>query len=166
MALTKIEEAIPKEIKMIKNNSSEPIELDWSPELVINLLDPEQFHEHYQKLAPIREEQEQRLEQLNTQLCQYCLILCDFQYCNKCDLIYNPPSCMIYTIPEEELISSCASELKSVFNPNSNFDNDNNENNSFSSMQYDNKNINNSDSNSNPEIYIVLLDLSKEQELK
>ncbi|KAG9295504.1 hypothetical protein G9A89_013533 [Geosiphon pyriformis] len=39
--------------------------LDWDAEPIINLLDPEQFHKHYQELAPTREEQEQWLEQLN-----------------------------------------------------------------------------------------------------
>ncbi|KAG9302615.1 hypothetical protein G9A89_007319 [Geosiphon pyriformis] len=63
-----------------------------------------------------------------------------------CNLIYNLPICIIYTIPEEEKpINSCASKLESVFNPNSNFNNDNNK---------------------NTEIYIVLSDFSKEQELK
>ncbi|KAG9303474.1 hypothetical protein G9A89_013801 [Geosiphon pyriformis] len=84
----------------------------------------------------------------------------------SCNLIYNLPSCMIYTIPEEEPISSCALELESVFNPNLNSNNDDNENTDSSSVQYNNKNINNSDSNSNPKIYIALPDLSKKQELK
>ncbi|KAG9295662.1 hypothetical protein G9A89_002980 [Geosiphon pyriformis] len=78
MALAKIEEAMPEEIKTIKDNPPEPLKLDWDAEPIINLLDLEQFHEHYQELAPTREEQEQQLEQLNTQLCQYCLISCDF----------------------------------------------------------------------------------------
>ncbi|KAG9289682.1 hypothetical protein G9A89_014417 [Geosiphon pyriformis] len=78
IALTKIEEASLEEIKMIKDNLSEPLELDWDTEPIINLLDPEQFHEHYQELAPTREEQEQWLEQLNARLCQHCLISCDF----------------------------------------------------------------------------------------
>ncbi|KAG9285852.1 hypothetical protein G9A89_013277 [Geosiphon pyriformis] len=43
--------------------------IEGDPEPVINFLDPKQFHEHYQELAPTREEQEQHLEQLNTQLC-------------------------------------------------------------------------------------------------
>ncbi|KAG9285378.1 hypothetical protein G9A89_010853 [Geosiphon pyriformis] len=83
-----------------------------------------------------------------------------------CDLIYNPPPHMIYTISEKEPISSCALELESVFNSDSNFDNDNNKNTSFSSTQYGNKNINDSDSDLNPEIYIMLSDLSKKQKLK
>ncbi|KAG9301039.1 hypothetical protein G9A89_015775 [Geosiphon pyriformis] len=58
-SLAKIKGASPEEIRMIKNNLPEPIELDWNPEPVINLLDPEQFHKHYQELAPTREEQEQ-----------------------------------------------------------------------------------------------------------
>ncbi|KAG9299556.1 hypothetical protein G9A89_020727 [Geosiphon pyriformis] len=147
---------------MIKNNPPEPIELDWNPEPVINLLDLKQFYKHYQKLAPMREEQKQCLEEINTRLCDHCLIPC-----NECDLIYNPPPCMIYTIPEEdEPISHCTLELESVFNPDSNSDNDDNKNNNSSSTQYDNKNINDSDSDSNPKIYIAFPNLSKEQELK
>ncbi|KAG9289717.1 hypothetical protein G9A89_014452 [Geosiphon pyriformis] len=57
--LSLIERASPEEIKTIKDNPSEPIELDWDPKPVINLLDPEQFHKHYQELAPTREEQKQ-----------------------------------------------------------------------------------------------------------
>ncbi|KAG9301103.1 hypothetical protein G9A89_012486 [Geosiphon pyriformis] len=150
MVLVKIEEVTPEEIKTIKNNLSEPIKLDWNPE----------------PLASTREEQKQRLKQLNTQLCQHCLIPYDFQYCNECDLIYNSPLCMIYTISEEEPISSCIIESESVFNPDSNFDNDNDENTCFSSAQYSNENINNLNSDFNLKIYIALPDLSKEQELK
>ncbi|KAG9291633.1 hypothetical protein G9A89_022052 [Geosiphon pyriformis] len=90
---------------------------------------------------------------------------------SDCNFIYNLPSHMIYTIPEEkEPISSCASESESIFNPNSNSDNDDNKNTSSSSIQYGNNNDNNSNSdlNSDPdyEQYIALLDLAKEQELK
>ncbi|KAG9301559.1 hypothetical protein G9A89_004830 [Geosiphon pyriformis] len=74
---------------------------------------------------------------------------------------------MIYTILEEKgPISSCTSELESIFNSNSNSDNDDNKNNSFSSAQNSNKNNNNLNSDSNPETYITLPDLTKEQELK
>ncbi|KAG9290736.1 hypothetical protein G9A89_011699 [Geosiphon pyriformis] len=66
MALAKIEGATPEEIKTIKNNPPELIELNWNSEPVINLIDPKQFHEHYQELTPTREEQKQCLEQLNT----------------------------------------------------------------------------------------------------
>ncbi|KAG9303256.1 hypothetical protein G9A89_013582 [Geosiphon pyriformis] len=133
MAIAKIEGASPEEIREIKNNLPESIELDWDPESVINFLDPEQFYEHYQELAPTRKEQEQCLEQLNTRLCQHCLIPYDFQYCNECDLIYNLPSYMIYTIPKEKKpINSCRSELESLFNPNLNSNNNNNENNGSS----------------------------------
>ncbi|KAG9306372.1 hypothetical protein G9A89_018255 [Geosiphon pyriformis] len=167
MAIAKIERATPEEIKEIKNNPSEPIELDWDPEPIINLLDPEQFHEHYQELAPTRKKQEQCLEEINTKLCDYCLIPCDFQYCDECNFIYNPPSCMIYTIPEKkEPINSCASELELVYNPNSNPNNNDDENTSSSSVQCNNKNINNSDSDPNYKQYIALPNLSKEQELK
>ncbi|KAG9303533.1 hypothetical protein G9A89_018429 [Geosiphon pyriformis] len=104
--------------------------LDGYPEPVINLLNPEQFHEHYQELAPTREEQKQCLKEINTRLCDHCLILCNFQYCNECDFIYNPPSYMIYTIPKEDKpINSYAVELKSTFNSDLNSDNNDNKNN-------------------------------------
>ncbi|KAG9293082.1 hypothetical protein G9A89_016444 [Geosiphon pyriformis] len=106
----------PKEIKMIKDNPLESLELDWDAEPIINLLDPEQFHKHYQELAPTREKQKQQLEQLNARLCQHCLISCNFQYCDD----------------------RCASESESIFNPNLNSDNDNNENtNSNSDLNYE-----------------------------
>ncbi|KAG9301284.1 hypothetical protein G9A89_012667 [Geosiphon pyriformis] len=112
------------------------------------------------KNNPPKEEQEQWLEEINTKLC-------DFQYCNECDLIYNLPICMIYTIPnEKEPISSCTSKLESTFNLDSNSNNNDNENNDSSSVQYDNKKYSNSDSDLNSEKYITLPDLTKEQELK
>ncbi|KAG9286278.1 hypothetical protein G9A89_014264 [Geosiphon pyriformis] len=170
MTLAKIEGATPEEIKMIKDNLSELLELDWDTEPIINLLDPEQFHEHYQKLALTRKKQEQQLEQLNARLCQHCLIPCDFQYCEECDLIYNPPSHMIYTIPEEEEpISSCVLESELPVNQDSNSDN-NDDNNGSSSIQNGNDNDSDSNSDTNSELnyeqYIALPDLSKEQELK
>ncbi|KAG9294413.1 hypothetical protein G9A89_001918 [Geosiphon pyriformis] len=170
MELAKIEGAMPEEIKMIKDNPPVLLELDRDAEPIINLLDLEQFHEYYQKLAPTREEQEQWLEQLNTRLCQHCLIPCDFQYCNECDLIYNPPPRMIYMILEEEKpISSCASESELPINRDSNSDNDDN-NNGSSSIQNGNDDENDSDSDSKPDLnykqYIALSDLSKKQELK
>ncbi|KAG9303770.1 hypothetical protein G9A89_018667 [Geosiphon pyriformis] len=167
MVFAKIQGASPKKIKKVKNNLPELLELDWDEEPVINLLEPEEFHEHYQTLASTREKQEQCLAQINTRLCDHCLIPCNFQYCNKCNLIYNPLPSMIYTIPEKkELISSCALKSESIFNSDSNSDNEDDENTSSSSAQYGNENINDSDSNLNPKIYIVLSDLSKEQELK
>ncbi|KAG9289624.1 hypothetical protein G9A89_014359 [Geosiphon pyriformis] len=51
MAMAKIKKVSPEKIREIKNNLPETIELDWDPKPVINLLDPEQFYEHYQKLA-------------------------------------------------------------------------------------------------------------------
>ncbi|KAG9291009.1 hypothetical protein G9A89_012881 [Geosiphon pyriformis] len=170
MAITKIESALPEEIKTIKNNLSEPIELNWDAKPVINFLEPEEFYEHYQNLTPTKEEQEQQLAQLNTRLCHYCLILSNFEYCDDCNLIYNLPPCMIYMIhEEEEPISSCASESESPINHDSNSDN-NDDNNSSSFIQNSNNNNNdsNSDSNSNTKYkqYIALPDLSKEQELK
>ncbi|KAG9299276.1 hypothetical protein G9A89_013924 [Geosiphon pyriformis] len=174
MANAKIEGASPNEILKIKNNPPEPtdIVLVLNPDAFIDLENsPEKFYEHYQNLAPTREEQEQRLKEINIQLYDYCLIPCDFQFCDNCDLIYNPPPRMIYTIPkEEEPINSCASESKLSSNPDSNFNNNNNENNGSSSVQngYNNDNDSNSDSNSNSnyEQYITLPDLTKEQKLK
>ncbi|KAG9292940.1 hypothetical protein G9A89_016302 [Geosiphon pyriformis] len=169
MALAKIKRALAEEIRMIKNNLPEPIKFNWNPnpDIILEPMDLKQFHKHYQKLAPTQEKQEQQLEKINTRLYNHCLIFCDFQYCNECDLIYNPPSCMIYTIPEEKKpISSCASELESIFNSNLNSNNNDDENNSFSSTQNGNENNNNLDSNSNFETFITLFDLIKEQELK
>ncbi|KAG9290376.1 hypothetical protein G9A89_007107 [Geosiphon pyriformis] len=54
MTIAKIEGVLPEKIRTIKNNPPELIKLDWDPEPVINLLDPEQFHEHYQELASTR----------------------------------------------------------------------------------------------------------------
>ncbi|KAG9288494.1 hypothetical protein G9A89_015700 [Geosiphon pyriformis] len=126
----------------------------------------EEFHEHYQNLALTREEQEQWLAQLNTRLCHHCLIPSDFEYCDDCDLIYNPPPCMIYSIPKEkEPISSCASESESLINHDPDSDDDN-KNTSSSSIQNGNDNKDNSNSDLNYEQYIALPDLSKEQELK
>ncbi|KAG9302894.1 hypothetical protein G9A89_022310 [Geosiphon pyriformis] len=62
MALAKIEGAMSEEIKTIKDNPPKPLELNWDAEPIINLLDPEQFHKHYQELALTREEQKQQLE--------------------------------------------------------------------------------------------------------
>ncbi|KAG9298978.1 hypothetical protein G9A89_020291 [Geosiphon pyriformis] len=170
MTITKIEGATSEKIREIKNNPPEFIELDWDAESVLNSLEPEEFHEHYQNLALTREEQEQWLAQLNTRLCHHCLILSNFEYCDNCDLIYNPPPYMIYSIPEEEEpISSCTSESESLINCDPDFD-DNNENIGSSSIQNgkDNKNDSNSGSNSdlNYKQYIALPDLFKKQELK
>ncbi|KAG9303709.1 hypothetical protein G9A89_018606 [Geosiphon pyriformis] len=174
MANAKVEGALPSEILEIKNNSLEPtdIVLVFNPNAFINLENsPKEFYEHYQNLAPIREEQKQCLEKINTQLCDHCLIPYDFQFCDDCDFIYNPPLCMIYMIPEEEEpINSYASELELSSNSNLNSNNDDNKNNDSSSVQngYNNDNDSNSDSNSdsNYKQYITLSDLIKEQELK
>ncbi|KAG9287689.1 hypothetical protein G9A89_004092 [Geosiphon pyriformis] len=174
IANAKVEGATPSEILEIKNNSPELVNIICipNPDAFMNEeTGPENFHKYYQNLAPTKEEQKQWLEQLNIQLYDHCLIPCDFQYCNECDLIYNPLPCIIYTIPEEiKPISSCTSELESPFNSDSNSDNNDDENTSSSSVQIGNNNDNNSnsDSNSDPkyEQYIALPDLSKEQKLK
>ncbi|KAG9296216.1 hypothetical protein G9A89_014808 [Geosiphon pyriformis] len=71
MVYTKAEDMTTSKLLEIKNN---PLSLP-KPEYIQtfdvfgNIEDnPEEFHEHYQCLAPIKEEQEQHLEQLNTQL--------------------------------------------------------------------------------------------------
>ncbi|KAG9302276.1 hypothetical protein G9A89_008767 [Geosiphon pyriformis] len=51
----------------------------------------------------------QKLANLNTKLCNYCLILCYFQYCNKCNLMLNLPPRILFLItklpePEEEVL--------------------------------------------------------------
>ncbi|KAG9299965.1 hypothetical protein G9A89_009693 [Geosiphon pyriformis] len=165
MVYVKAENATTSKLLEIKNNPLSLPEPEYIQTFDVfgNIEDnPKEFYKHYQRLAPTKEEQKQCLEQLNTQLCQYYLILCDFQYCNECDLIYNPPLYMIYTISEkDEPMSSCTLELESVFNPDSNSDNDNDKNTSFSSAQNGNKNNNDSDSNSNSETYIALPDLTK-----
>ncbi|KAG9285385.1 hypothetical protein G9A89_010860 [Geosiphon pyriformis] len=157
IANTKVEGIMSSKILEIKNNPLKPVNIILIPNLDTFLdlkAGPEEFHEHYQNLALTREKQEQCLVQTNTQLCDHCLIPYDFQYCNEYDLIYNPPLYMIYIIPEEkEPISSCASESESNFNPDLNSDNN------------DNKN-NNSNSDLNYKQYIMLSDLTKEQELK
>ncbi|KAG9304493.1 hypothetical protein G9A89_020057 [Geosiphon pyriformis] len=164
------EGATLSEILEIKNNPPEPVNIVLipNPDAFLDLeAGLEKFYEHYQNLAPTREKQKQQLEEINTRLCDHCLIPCDFQYCNECDLIYNLSICMIYIIPEEEKpINSCRSESESVFNPNSNFDNDDNENNGSSSAPISNKNYDNLNSDSYPKTFIALPDLTKEQELK
>ncbi|KAG9299627.1 hypothetical protein G9A89_020798 [Geosiphon pyriformis] len=140
------------------------------PKLICVNCELEEFHEHYQNLALTKEEQEQWLAQLNTKLCRHCLIPSDFEYCDNCDLIYNLPPHMIYSISEEKKpISSCALESESLINCNSDSDNDD-ENTGSSSVQNGNDDENNLDSDSKPDLnyeqYIILPDLSKEQELK
>ncbi|KAG9289289.1 hypothetical protein G9A89_007850 [Geosiphon pyriformis] len=94
----------------------------------------------------------------------------NFEYCDNCDLIYNPPPCMIYSIPEKEKpISSCASESELLINCDPDSNNDD-ENTGSSSVPNGNDGENNSDADSKPDLnyeqYIALPDLSKEQELK
>ncbi|KAG9284378.1 hypothetical protein G9A89_023635 [Geosiphon pyriformis] len=83
MENAKVEGIMPSKILEIKNNPLEPVNIILipNPDAFLNLeAGPEEFYEHYQNLAPIREEQEQCLEEINTQLCDHCLIPCDFQY--------------------------------------------------------------------------------------
>ncbi|KAG9304646.1 hypothetical protein G9A89_020210 [Geosiphon pyriformis] len=166
----KVEGTTFSKLLEIKNNLLSLSEFEYIPTFDVfgNVENnPKKFHKHYQHLALTREKQEQCLEEINTQLCDYCLIPCNFQYCNECDLIYNLLSHIIYTIPEKEkLISSCILESESPFNLNSNSDNDDNKNNGSSSIQNGNKNNSNLNSNLNLEQYIMLFDLTKKQELK
>ncbi|KAG9290144.1 hypothetical protein G9A89_010450 [Geosiphon pyriformis] len=170
MVNTKVEGATSSKILKIKNNFLEPVDIVFipNPDAFFDLkTGSEKFYEYHQNLAPIREEQEQCLEEINTQLYNHCLIPCDFQYCNECDLIYNPPPHMIYIISEKNKpISSCPSKSKSNVNPDSNSDNNDNENNSSSSIQNGNKNNNNSYSDSNLKTYIAFSNLFKEQKFK
>ncbi|KAG9306874.1 hypothetical protein G9A89_002543 [Geosiphon pyriformis] len=174
MANAKIEDTMSSKILEIKNNSPKPVNIILVPnsDAFFDIeTNPEDFYKHYQNLVPTREEQKEWLAQLNTRLCDYCLISCDFQYCNECDLIYNPPIHIIYTIPEEEKpISSCTLKSEPLFDPDLNSDNDNNENTSSSFVQNSDNNDNdsNSDSNSNLkyEQYITILNLTRELKLK
>ncbi|KAG9302394.1 hypothetical protein G9A89_011444 [Geosiphon pyriformis] len=50
-----------------------------------NMFDPvDKFQDYYQQLCPIRQEQEQYLTQINTYLCENCLIPCQNQCCKEC----------------------------------------------------------------------------------
>ncbi|KAG9304499.1 hypothetical protein G9A89_020063 [Geosiphon pyriformis] len=65
----------------------------------------EEEHATRLELAPTHEEQKQKLANLNTKLCDYCLIPCHFQYCDECDLMFNPPPKILFPItklPESE----------------------------------------------------------------
>ncbi|KAG9288185.1 hypothetical protein G9A89_020491 [Geosiphon pyriformis] len=174
MVNAKIKGTMPSKILEIKNNLPKPVNiiLVLNPNVFFDIkTNPEDFHEHYQNLALTRKEQEEQLAQLNTRLYNHCLIPCDFQYCNECDLIYNPPIHMIYMIPEEKKpISSCTLKSESLFNSDSNSDNDDDKNTGSSSIQNSNNNNNdsNSDSNSNLKYkqYIAIPDLIRELELK
>ncbi|KAG9300071.1 hypothetical protein G9A89_018348 [Geosiphon pyriformis] len=69
MINTKVEGVTPSKILEIKNNSLEPVNIVLIPNsnAFLNLeAGPEEFYEHYQNLAPTREEQEQHLAQINT----------------------------------------------------------------------------------------------------
>ncbi|KAG9305134.1 hypothetical protein G9A89_002591 [Geosiphon pyriformis] len=77
MASAKTESAKIKELLEFKNN---PLSLP-EPEYIITFdifgnieNNSEYFYEHYQNLALTRKEQKQRLADLNTKLCNYCLI--------------------------------------------------------------------------------------------
>ncbi|KAG9286126.1 hypothetical protein G9A89_010140 [Geosiphon pyriformis] len=50
-----------------------------------NMFDPvDKFQDYYQQLCPTRQEQEQYLAQINTYLCENCLIPCQSQCCEEC----------------------------------------------------------------------------------
>ncbi|KAG9296058.1 hypothetical protein G9A89_011910 [Geosiphon pyriformis] len=55
------------------------------------------------------DKQEQKLADLNTKLCDHCLIPCHFQYCNECNFMFNLPPKILFPItklpkPEEEKV--------------------------------------------------------------
>ncbi|KAG9287164.1 hypothetical protein G9A89_003012 [Geosiphon pyriformis] len=69
IANAKFEGAMSSKILEIKNNSSEPVDIVLIPNsnAFLNIeTGPEEFHEHYQNLAPTKEEQKQHLEKINT----------------------------------------------------------------------------------------------------
>ncbi|KAG9296560.1 hypothetical protein G9A89_015152 [Geosiphon pyriformis] len=69
MANAKVEGAMSSEILKIKNNPPEPVKIILvpNPDAFFDIkTNSENFHKHYQNLAPTREEQEERLAQLNT----------------------------------------------------------------------------------------------------
>ncbi|KAG9293088.1 hypothetical protein G9A89_016450 [Geosiphon pyriformis] len=139
MAYAMSKGATTEELREIKNNP-------------LSLPEPK-YVQTFNAFALMKKKQEQCLEEINTRLCNYCLISCDFQYCDECNPIYNLPPRIIYIISEEEEpISSCTSKSESPINCTSNSDDDNNNN--------------NSNSDSDPEQYITLSDLTKNQELK
>ncbi|KAG9292721.1 hypothetical protein G9A89_008309 [Geosiphon pyriformis] len=81
MASVKAEGATTSKLLEIKNNPLSFFEPEYVQTFNIfgNIEDnSEEFHKHYQQLTPIREEQEQCLEEINIQLCDHCLIPCDF----------------------------------------------------------------------------------------
>ncbi|KAG9286072.1 hypothetical protein G9A89_022749 [Geosiphon pyriformis] len=92
-----------------KNRAEEELQSSDYPEDDFFTDDPDAFQNQYQELASIHEEQEQRLADLNTKLCDHCLIPCHFQYCDKCDLMFNSPPRILFPItelpePEEEVL--------------------------------------------------------------
>ncbi|KAG9295013.1 hypothetical protein G9A89_017807 [Geosiphon pyriformis] len=62
--------------------------------------DRDAFQNQYQELAPTHEKQKQKLANLNTKLCDYCLIPCHFQYCDECDLMFNLLPRILFPITE------------------------------------------------------------------
>ncbi|KAG9290965.1 hypothetical protein G9A89_011115 [Geosiphon pyriformis] len=106
MASAKFEDATLNEIQEIKKNPFVPEYKE--PDYIIEDFftdDSDVFQDCYQELAPTQEEQEQRLADLNIKLCDHCLIPCHFQYCDKCDLMFNPLSKILHLIdklPESE----------------------------------------------------------------
>ncbi|KAG9304154.1 hypothetical protein G9A89_019716 [Geosiphon pyriformis] len=81
MANAKVKKVMPSKILKIKNNPSESVNivLISNPKAFLDIeTSSEKFHEHYQNLALTREKQEQWLKKINTRLCDYCLIPCDF----------------------------------------------------------------------------------------
>ncbi|KAG9305089.1 hypothetical protein G9A89_007729 [Geosiphon pyriformis] len=103
MASAKTKDAMPEKIREIKDNP-------WMPKYNgPNYPKNDFFTDNPNKLAPTCKEQEQRLADLNTKLCNHCLIPCYFQYCNVCNLMFNLPPRILFPItklpePKEEEI--------------------------------------------------------------
>ncbi|KAG9288222.1 hypothetical protein G9A89_020528 [Geosiphon pyriformis] len=91
MASAKAENIMPEEIREIKDNP-------WMPEYNRPDYPKDNFFTDDLDLA-----------NLNTKLCDHCLIPCHFQYCNKCDFMFNLPPRILFPItklpePKEEVL--------------------------------------------------------------
>ncbi|KAG9302007.1 hypothetical protein G9A89_021051 [Geosiphon pyriformis] len=85
MASAKAEGTMSEEIREIKDNS-------WTPEYTGLDYPKNDFFTD--------DPDEQRLANLNTKLCDHCLIPCHFQYCDECDLMFNLPPRILFPITE------------------------------------------------------------------
>ncbi|KAG9307185.1 hypothetical protein G9A89_017013 [Geosiphon pyriformis] len=79
-AQAKIREGTAEEIRHWKKSAEVADEVTS-----YNMFDPvDEFQDYYQQLCPTRQEQEQYFTQINTYLCENCLIPCQNQCCEEC----------------------------------------------------------------------------------